>query len=53
MKFAMGYQQFMFNQLNADTNFPGLTNSSNVVADSSGPIPFSGQGFYLTLSVTF
>jgi|GEM_PF-2271476 hypothetical protein len=53
IKFALGYQQFMFNQLNASTYLAGVTNAGNVVADSGGPIPFSGQGFYLRSSIIF
>jgi len=44
IKFAAGYQQFMFNQLN---------NAGNVMVDSEGSIPFSGQGFYIKSSIIF
>jgi hypothetical protein len=53
-KLALGYQQFMFAQLNSDTPpLAGVPNPGNIVEDSSGPVPFSGQGFYFRSSIVF
>jgi hypothetical protein len=56
MKFGIGYQQSVFNEIKADKAYPNIAladGDNYYVADADGKIPFSIQGIYTYLAIAF